>query len=376
MTALWLRQQMPRVRRFGLCGAVAGVLLGGVSSIGSAQELALANIGEGLPEAPGRGVGGRFSGFGAEQQAGSASVSGTVLDIREDVVPGAKVTLVGHAGGDRVVTSDSEGLFNFEGLSPGSYKITITSSGLETFVSSDIVLSAGEKTSLPKIALPMASATDTVQVTVTEVELAQEQVKAAEKQRVFGVLPNFYSSYIWNAAPLGPKQKFDLALHATTDPVVFLATGAIAGVQQARNTSPAFGQGAQGYGKRYGATYADDFIGRMIGSAILPSLLHQDPRYFYRGTGSVPSRAWYAITRAVIAKGDNGKWQPNYSHVLGSFAAGAIDNAYHSRDDRGAGLTLRAGLFATAGNAADNLLREFILRKLTPKVPEYEQGKQ
>jgi hypothetical protein len=373
MTALWLRQQMPRVRRFGLCGAVAGVLLGGVNSTGKAQTTASV---DGLPEAPGRGVGGRFAGYWVEQQAGSASVSGTVLDIREDVVPGAKVTLVGHASGDRVVTSDGEGVFSFEGLAPGTYKVTITSSGLETFVSSDIVLSAGEKTSLPKIALPMASATDTVQVTVTEVELAQEQVKAAEKQRVFGVLPNFYSSYIWNAAPLSSKQKFDLALHATTDPVVFIATGAIAGVQQARNTSPAYGQGAQGYGKRYGATYADDFIGRMIGSAILPSLLHQDPRYFYRGTGSVSSRAWYAITRAVITKGDNGQWQPNYSHVLGSFAAGAIDNAYHPAVDRGAGLTLRAGLFATAGNAADNLLREFILRKLTPKVPEYEQGKQ
>ena len=114
----------------------------------------------------------------------------------------------------------------------------------------------------------------------------------------------------------------------------------------------------------------------MLGSAILPSLLHQDPRYFYLGSGSVRTRAFYAISRAVITRSDSGKSQPNYSRILGSFAAGAIDNLYHPASDRGVGLVVSSGLLNTAGHAADNLLREFLFRKVTPTVPDYEKGKE
>ena len=145
--------------------------------------------------------------------------------------------------------------------------------------------------------------------------------------------------------------------------------------EQWQNTFPGYGKGAQGYAKRYGAAYADEALSRMIGSAILPSLLHQDPRYFYRGSGSKKARALYAISQAVICRGDNGKMQPNYSYVLGSFAAGGISNLYHPAGDRGAGLTIGNGFLNVGAHAIDNLAREFLFRKLTPKVPDYAQGK-
>ena len=200
-------------------------------------------------------------------------------------------------------------------------------------------------------------------------------VKAAEQQRVFGILPNFYSSYIWDAAPMTTKQKFGLALRSTTDPVAFMIAGGVAGVEHWHNTFPGYGRGTEGYLKRYGAAYADNMVGRMVGSAILPSLLHQDPRYFYKGSGSITSRALYAIAQTVICRGDDGHSEPNYSHVLGNFAAAGISNLYRAPEDRSASLTIRNAFIITGSNAIGNLLREFILRKTTPEVPDYAQGK-
>jgi hypothetical protein len=223
--------------------------------------------------------------------------------------------------------------------------------------------------------MAIAGATTEVKVVVTQAEVAQEQVKAAEHQRVFGILPNFYSSYIWDAEPLDARQKFDLAFHSITDPIEFVGTGIIAGAEQATDTFPGYGQGAEGYAKRYGAAYADEVVGRVIGSAILPSLIHQDPRYFYKGSGSVRSRVFYAMSRALVTRGDGGRTEPDYSGLLGSFAAGGLANLYYPRADRGVGLTLADGLVSIAGHAVDNLIREFFLRSLTPNVPAYEMGK-
>jgi hypothetical protein len=207
-------------------------------------------------------------------------------------------------------------------------------------------------------------------VVVPRIEVAEEELKVEEKQRVFGVIPNFYVSYIPDAAPLASKQKFQLAWRSTIDPVNFVITGAIAGVQQADGTFSGYGQGAQGYAKRYGASYADFVTGTFIGSAILPSLLKQDPRYFYKGTGSVRSRVLYAIANSVICKGDNGHWQPNYSSILGSLASGGISNLYYPAQNRdGAGLTFENALIGIGETAATNLLQEFVIRKLTPNAP-------
>jgi hypothetical protein len=310
------------------------------------------------------------------QVPGTGSISGTVLDINGGVVPGAQITLLAlDRPSSRVVLSDDAGGFTFPQLAPGRFQFTVTSAGLETYSSSEIVLLADEKLIVPEFRLSPAAITTDVQVSVTQIELATEQLKTQEQQRVLGVFPNFYSSYLWDAVPLSSGQKYQLALHSIADPFAFVGTGAVAAVEQWQNTFPGYGKGAQGYAKRYGAAYADEALSRMIGSAILPSLLHQDPRYFYRGSGSKKSRAFYAISSAVICRGDNGRLQPNYSYVLGSFAAGGLSNLYHPASDRGVGLTIGNGFLNIAAHALDNLGREFVFRKLTPKVPDYAQGK-
>jgi hypothetical protein len=189
-------------------------------------------------------------------------------------------------------------------------------------------------------------------------------------------VPNFYVSYVAHAAPLTPKQKFKLAARTIVDPVTFALVGATAGIEQAENHFSGYGQGAEGYGKRYGAGYADAVTGTFIGSAILPSLLKQDPRYFYKGTGSKPSRILYAVANAFICKGDNGRWQANYSNILGSVASSGISNLYYPKQDRyGAELTFEDTGIGIGGSAISNLLQEFVIRKLTPKASGNNQGK-
>jgi len=147
-------------------------------------------------------------------------------------------------------------------------------------------------------------------------------------------------------------------------------------VEQAQNHFREYGQGAQGYAKRFGAGYGDTLTGTFIGSAILPALLKQDPRYFYKGTGRMSSRALYAISNSVICKGDNRRWQPNYSNILGSLAAGGISNLYYPPQDRdGAELTFENAAIGIGGTAVSNLLQEFVIRKLTPKLPNHDQAK-
>jgi hypothetical protein len=323
-------------------------------------SLALASYGQSAPE----------------QQQQPGSISGTVLDVNNGVVLGAQVTLVAaDSSANRTALSDDAGEFSFPGLIPGNFKCTVTSTGFESYASSQIVLSPGEKLVLPEFHLSPAATTTDVQVSVTQLEIATEQLQVQEQQRVLGIFPNFYSSYIWDAVPLSSGQKYQLAARSLVDPFSFVGTGVFAAAEQWRNTFPGYGKGTQGFAKRYGAAYADEALSRMIGSAILPSLLHQDPRYFYRGTGSKRARAFYAISQAVICRGDNGRMQPNYSYVLGSFAAGGISNLYHPAGDRGAGLTIGNGFLNVGAHAIDNLAREFLFRKLTPKVPDYAQGK-
>ena len=217
----------------------------------------------------------------------------------------------------------------------------------------------------------VATALTEVRVGLSPIEVAQEQVQDEEKQRVLGFIPNFYVSYAPHPVPLSSKQKFDLAWRTVIDPVSFGLIGVVAGIQQSQDDFSGYGQGAQGYGKRYGASYANFVSGTFIGSAMLPSLLKQDPRYFYKGTSSKRSRILYALANAVICKGDNGKWQPNYSSILGSLAAGAISNLYYPEKDRdGVALTFEGGAIGTGATAGANLIQEFLIKKLTPKLPD------
>jgi hypothetical protein len=344
------------------------------------QLAALAPIPAALPDAPDAASLQQDS-----AQAATASVSGLVEDVNGGIVPAATITLtrigsqVANPAPDAAAlpsaTSSATGQFTLSGLPPGNYQLSASAPGFETYISSTTALRPGQHLTFGQIALPIATASSSVTVHVTQVELAHEQVKAEEKQRVLGILPNFYSSYIWNAAPLSTRQKFSLASRALIDPVNFLGSGVAAGIQQWQNTYKDYGQGAQGYAKRYGADFTDGVLGRMIGSAILPSLLHQDPRYFYLGSGTTKQRIIYALTRSVITRGDNGQYQPNYSGVLGDLSAGALSNAYRPASDRGLGLTFGNAALNTLGNAASNLVREFILRGFVPSVPTYAQGR-
>ena len=262
--------------------------------------------------------------------------------------------------------SGDDGQFSFTNLAPGPFQLTISAAG---FAGQSVagMLHSGETYTVPQTTLAIATAVMEVRVVPRRFEIAEDEIKAEEKQRVLGVIPNFYVTYVPNPTPLSPKQKFELAWKTTVDPVTFGITGFIAGVQQAQNDFSGYGQGAQGFAKRYGASYADLVSSTFIGSAILPSLLKQDPRYFYKGTGSKRSRVLYALANAVICKGDNGHWQANYSSILGSFAAGGISNLYYPAKNRdGAELTFENALIGIGATAAANLLQEFVIRRLTP----------
>ena len=299
------------------------------------------------------------------------SISGTVVDQSGAFVAGARVSLT-RSGEDpslnQEVLTDGSGQFSFANIAPGPFQLTITAPGFaEQNVSG--VLQSGKTYTVPVVALSIAGVTTEVQVGPSQTEVAEAQIKVEEKQRLLGVIPNFYVSYIPNAAPLTPKQKFELAWKSTVDPVSFALVGAAAGIEQADNHFSGYGQGADGYAKRYGAGYADMVTGTFIGGAILASLLKQDPRYFYKGVGSRRSRFLYAMANSVICKGDNRRWQPNYSGILGNLAAGGISNLYYPRSDRtGAALTFANAGIATASTAVSNVFQEFFSKKLTPKA--------
>jgi hypothetical protein len=306
-------------------------------------------------------------------QPAMASVHGTVESADGTVYEGARVVL-SRPGDPAAATqrTDGSGAFNFEQLNPGEFKLTISSSGFQSqTISGD--LNAGEAYDARTIVLPVAGAANSVEVSGgSQEEIAEAQLNIEEQQRVLGILPNYYVSYDPDALPLTPRQKFQLAWRTSIDPVTFMMTGAVAGIEQANHTFKGYGEGAEGYGKRFGANYADNFDADMIGGAILPSLFKQDPRYFYQGTGSIRSRTMHAIASAVMCKGDNGRWQFDYSGILGGIAAGGISNLYYPSGDRsGVQVTFENALIGTAESAAANLIQEFVIRHLTPRVPAY-----
>jgi hypothetical protein len=300
----------------------------------------------------------------------SGSISGTIVDQSGAVIAGAQVKLAGVAQStSQEALSGDNGQFSFANVVPGAFQLTITSAGFATQTSSGI-LGAGEVEVVPQIALSVASSVTDVQVALSRTQVAEEQIKDEEKQRIIGIVPNYYVTYDPHAVSLSSKQKFKLATRTVVDPFTFLVVAGTAGVEQAQDHFIGYGQGVQGYAKRFGANYADTVTGTFIGGAILPSLLKQDPRYFYKGTGSAQSRFMYAVSMSVTCKGDNGRWQPNYSGILGSLAAGGISNLYYPAEDRdNAQLTFVNAAVGLAENAITNLLQEFVIRKLTPHTP-------
>ena len=304
----------------------------------------------------------------AEPQAGS--ISGKIVDQSGANIAGAvvKLTRDGQSSGLEA-TSNEDGLFAFTNIAPGPFQLAISSPGL---ASQDIsgTLQSGQAYITPLIMLIITTQVTEVHVGLPPEELADVQIKEQEKQRVLGVIPNFYVSYEPNSAPLTAKHKFELAWKSASDPATLLGVGVLAGIGQAGDRWGAYGQGAQGYGKRYGATYADVFAATFIGGAVMPTLLKQDPRYFYKGTGSKRSRILYAVASSVKCKGDNGHWQPNYSNIIGSFAGAGLQALYlPANDRRGSGFVVSSALIRLGETSLAGVLQEFVFSKVARNHP-------
>jgi len=299
----------------------------------------------------------------------AASVSGTVLDPSGAAISGAEVTLKesGEQQGHSVVTG-TDGRFTFNYLAAGSYVILVKANGFQPASSATFAIAANQAYTMPSVTLMIATATTSVVVQPTEV-IAARQMKAEEKQRVFGVIPNFYTSYVWNAAPLDAKQKYSMALRDTFDPTAFIGVSLGAGIEQAKDAFPGYGQGAQGYAKRWGALFANGRISDILSRAVFPSVFHQDPRYFYQGSGSTWSRAKHAVAYAFVARSDSGHLMPNYSYFLADLSAGAISNLYYPASSRGASLVFANAAIGIAGRAGQDLVEEFLFKHITMHVP-------
>ena len=294
------------------------------------------------------------------------TIVGTATDVNGDPLPNASVELKSSDGSDRrtVVTPDN-GFFEFHDVKPAiSYEISITAKDFADWTSEAITLEPGQFRIVGGIKLGIRPELTKVQVTYNPVEVATEQFESEAHQRIFGIIPNFYVSYEENPVPLTTKMKFQLAFKVATDPVTVAGVGVVSASKQAANT-PKYGQGWGAYGERFGATAADGFSDIMLGGAILPSLLHQDPRYFYQGAGTTGSRIRHAMFSPFVARGDNGKWQPNYSSIGGDLGSSALSNLYYPSSNRGAGLVFGNFAIGTAERMGASLAQEFIIGKFT-----------
>jgi Carboxypeptidase regulatory-like domain len=287
-----------------------------------------------------------------------ASIAGAVVKLTRDGQPSPPDT-----------TSNEDGLFAFTHVSPGPFHLTVSSAGLASQEFSD-TLQSGQAYVTPIIVMTIPTQVMEVRVGLPTFEIAQQQLKEQEKQRVLGIIPDFYVTYVRDAAPLTPKQKFELAWKSASDPITLVGVGTLAGIDQAADRWGAYGQGAQGYAKRFGATYANVFGATFIGGAIMPSILKQDPRYFYKGTGSKRSRLLYAVASSFICRGDNGRWQPNYSNIAGSFGGAGLEALYLPKEDRrGSGFVFSAAAIRLGETSLAGIMQEFVVPKLMPHHP-------
>jgi hypothetical protein len=295
-------------------------------------------------------------------------ITGTVTDVNNETLSGATVALQGPSlKVPREVLSDDNGFFEFDQLDPGTYRVTITGKEFANWTSPDFTVHPGQYLILANPKLRVAEARTTVNVVDSPETLATEQVKIEETQRIFGMIPNFYVVYDPKPVPLTTKLKFQLAVKSSTDVVTILGIAVLAAMNQAGNT-PDYVQGWKGYGERFGAAASDSFSDIMIGGAILPSLLHQDPRYYYQGTGTNKSRTLHALSSPFVCEGDNGRLQPNYSSIGGDLGSAALSNAYYPASNRGPQLVFENLLLSTGERMVSSIMQEFVLPRLTPKA--------
>jgi len=293
-------------------------------------------------------------------------ILGTVVDTSDDPIPGATVLLQGPAGDRLTVVTKDDGAFVFD-QAPAeiAYQVTVTAEGFADW-SSSITVEPGQDKTLAAVKLRILAVRRAVTVSYSEKEVAVQQLKAEEQQRVFRFIPNTYVTYEPHPEPLTTGMKFHLAYKSLTNPVFCARAAAWAGFEQAAGLRN-YPQNARGYGERFGTGLADGATEGLIGNAVLPSLLHQDPRYFYQGSGTKKSRALHAMLAPFICKGDNGKTQPNYSTWGGSLISSSISLAYYPGSDRNAQHVFRNFGIGMGLHVGGSLVQEFILDKLTSR---------
>ena len=294
-----------------------------------------------------------------------AVLAGYAMDPDKAAVPNAHISVDGPTSADHFdATADATGYFQVIGLHPDvSYRVTVSAAGFSDARVAGVKMTPGEMLEMEVPALKPS-----LEVTVEAIspeQAALEEVHAEETQRVFGVVPNFYVVYPDNVfVPLSAKLKFQLALKTATDPVTFGAVALYAGMNQAAFT-PSYVEGTRGYFQRVGSGYAGAAGNVLVGGAILPSLLHQDPRYFVQGSGTKRSRFLHAARAPFVAKGDNGHLQFNASSIGGDLVSSSLLNVYYPPADRGAGLVFSNAALNTGGRILNTVLQEFVFSKVT-----------
>jgi hypothetical protein len=296
------------------------------------------------------------------------TISGTVVDLNGDLVPGATATLEGLVPSEKQITiaNDSEA-FEFRDIKLGvPYRVRVTANGFNEWDSPTIVLTPDHSVFfVTDVKLRLSGTESSVTVYASTPQIAVDQVHLEEQQRILGSIPNFYAVYdSQNAGPLTTKLKLQLAMRVSVDPVTAMGVAFMAGVRQATGT-PNYVQGAKGYGQRVGAEAAGGFSDILIGGAILPSLLHQDPRYFYQGTGTTRSRLRHALGSPFVCRGDNGRPQPNYSSMGGDLASAALMNTYYPQSNRGAAMVFGRFATSTAQRSLSGVMQEFVLPRIS-----------
>lgn len=307
-------------------------------------------------------------------QPQAASINGSVAGPDGAPVIEALVTLQRDGQTVQQVRTTDNGQFSIAGIPPGIYQITITAQGFES-QSVNAAVHPGQMYTAPRITLGLAPLVTSIKVTPSQAEVAHYQLQNEEKQLVLGFVPNYFVTYYPHTAPLSAKQKFQLTFKSVFNPFTLGLTTAFVGGEQAAGMYSGYGTEEKSFAKRFGAAYATLGAGAFLSDALLPSILHQDPRFYYKADGSVGSRLLYAITRSFICKGDNGHWRPDFSSVLGHFAAGGIANLYLPQQNRrGWGTTFENGMIGIGFDAVANIFQEFLVPKLTPALSHRQQG--
>jgi hypothetical protein len=298
------------------------------------------------------------------QQGAGATVRGVVRDTTGAAVAGATVRVEDTRGTGQETATTADGSFEMTVASGGRVSVTVSAKGFAT-ATVKVEVSVGRVTEVAAVTLRVATATEQVNAQ-TEEQIADRQIHSEEQQRTLGVLPNFYVAYDPNAVPLHTQQKYKMATRSALDPMRFVMAGVRAGIEQAQDTPNEWGQDMPGYGQRYGAAMGGTVAEVFLERAVLPSVFHQDPRYFYKGKGTKKERLGYALRCSVTQKSDKGKWQPAYSNLIGGVSGGLATAAFYPPGDTDWGPYAAESAGITVGALAmRNVLQEFVFSHVT-----------